>query len=167
MALTLLADGQTHEVTILARKPELTVAIDGRPHRIADQGREGRHRRIEVAGRPHEVIQVRDGNRVYLRLGGRNWLVELIDPRDAARSEASGDSAILAPMPGQVVSLEKQVGDAVRRGETVLTIESMKLQTRLTAPRDGTIAEIRKQVGQTFDKDETVALLDALAAGED
>jgi biotin carboxyl carrier protein len=63
-------------------------------------------------------------------------------------------------MPGAVVSVHKAVGDAVTRGETIITIESMKLQTALPAPRDGVIAAILRGEGETFDKDEVIVQLE-------
>jgi biotin carboxyl carrier protein len=50
----------------------------------------------------------------------------------------------------------------VARGETLVTIESMKLQMTLLAPRDGRLAGVRRGVGETFDKDEIVAELEPL-----
>ena len=64
-------------------------------------------------------------------------------------------------MPGAVVSVQKKPGDAVKRGEPIITIESMKLQTALPAPRDGVIASILKSEGETFEKDEVIATLEA------
>ena len=72
---------------------------------------------------------------------------------------------VKAPMPGAVVSVHKAVGDTVKRGETIVTIESMKLQTALVAPRDGVIAELNRKEGESFEKDEVIARLEA-AAGE-
>ena len=63
-------------------------------------------------------------------------------------------------MPGAVVAIHKQAGAEVKRGETIVTIESMKLQMALAAPRDGVLAEIRRGAGETFDKDEIVAELE-------
>jgi biotin carboxyl carrier protein len=62
--------------------------------------------------------------------------------------------------PGAVVSVQKHAGDAVKRGEAVVTIESMKLQTVLPAPRDGVIAKILKGEGETFEKDEVIVTLE-------
>ena len=50
-------------------------------------------------------------------------------------------------------------------GETVVTIESMKLQMKLDAPRDGEIAEIAAREGEGFDKDAVLARLAAPAEG--
>ena len=63
-------------------------------------------------------------------------------------------------MPGAVVSVQKRAGDKVTRGEAIVTIESMKLQTALPAPRDGVIAKILKGEGETFEKDEIIVTLE-------
>ena len=61
-----------------------------------------------------------------------------------------------APMPGRRLG-SQEAGDSVARGEMVVTIESMKLQTALTAPRDGVILDVLKEIGEKFDKDELIA----------
>jgi biotin carboxyl carrier protein len=66
-------------------------------------------------------------------------------------------------MPGAPVSLHKAVSDHVMRGETIVTIESMKLQTALPAPRDGVFATILYAEGDVFDKDEIIVRLEPTA----
>ena len=56
--------------------------------------------------------------------------------------------------------MHKQQGEDVLRGETIVTIESMKLQTALAAPRDGRIAALLRREGETFDKDEVIVRLE-------
>jgi len=63
-------------------------------------------------------------------------------------------------MPGAIISVHKQAGDEVSRGETIITIESMKLQTALAAPRDGRLLDVLKVAGETFDKDALLARLE-------
>jgi biotin carboxyl carrier protein len=64
-----------------------------------------------------------------------------------------------------VVSVHKAVGDSVARGETIVTIESMKLQTALIAPRDGVIAELYRKEGESFEKDEMIVRLEGMTEG--
>jgi 3-methylcrotonyl-CoA carboxylase alpha subunit len=96
---------------------------------------------------------------------GRTFDVQIVDPRAAAEGEGGGQDAIKAPMPGTVVSVQKAVGDAVKRGETLLTIESMKLQMAITAPRDGIIEALLKRYGETFEKDEVIVRLEQVSEG--
>jgi oxaloacetate decarboxylase alpha subunit/pyruvate carboxylase subunit B len=49
---------------------------------------------------------------------------------------------INAPMPGMIVRFDKNVGDAVSKGETVVILEAMKMENALAAPVDGTIKAI-------------------------
>jgi 3-methylcrotonyl-CoA carboxylase alpha subunit len=56
--------------------------------------------------------------------------------------EAEAGDAIAAPLPGKVVAAPARVGQAVKRGEALITIEAMKMEHALKAPRDGVIAEI-------------------------
>ncbi len=159
MALKLTLGGVSHALDIVRLRPDLVVAVDGCSREIVDHGANGSRRIIEVDGRRFEFIEARDGNRSYLRFDNRTVIVDFVDPRDAADDQGSASDEIRAPMPGVVVELHKHVGDRVAFGETVLTIESMKLQTNLTAPRDGTIARIGKNQNESFEKDEVIVSL--------
>ena len=66
-------------------------------------------------------------------------------------------------MPGSVVEIHKQAGRAVQRGETLVTIESMKLQMALVAPRDGRARRAAERgSARLSSKDEIVAELEPL-----
>ena len=52
------------------------------------------------------------------------------------------DGAILAPMPGKVISVDVAAGDTVAKGQKLLVLEAMKMEHALTAPFDGTVAEL-------------------------
>ncbi|GGF52451.1 hypothetical protein GCM10007301_09930 [Azorhizobium oxalatiphilum] len=149
-----------HEVKIIARRPHLVVSIDGRHHTIDDPGREcDGPGTLVLDGAAVSFARVSSGGSVLLHLDGRAIAVEVIDPLDEAEGSGHGRDEILAPMPGAVVQVHKAAGAAVTRGEAVLTIESMKLQTTLVAPRAGTLLAVLKGAGDTFEKDEVVARL--------
>ena len=160
MAFKLTLDGRTHEVSIVRRRPHLVLSIDGVEHeidRVSDLG-DGRHL-LGVAG--HRVAFTRAGTHdsQIVRLGGRTFEVGLVDPFSNDGTAGASQDAVKAPMPGAIVTVHRQAGEAVKRGDPVVTIESMKLQTTLPAPRDGILAEILRGAGETFEKDETIALL--------
>ena len=70
--------------------------------------------------------------------------------RSGAASAAAGtaaDGAILSPMPGRVIAVEIAAGDAVTKGQKLVTIEAMKMEHSLVAPFDGTVAELNAAVG--------------------
>lgn len=164
MAFKLTIDGKAHEIDIVRRRPHLVVRIDGREHEVSVTGHYGDGRQtLEIAGTEVHFARAQIADRQIVRLDGRNFEALIVDPRSEASGAGGGQDDVKAPMPGAVVSVHKAPGDAVKRGETVVTIESMKLQTALAAPRDGIIAAILRKEGDTFDKDEVVARLEKMA----
>lgn len=166
MLFRLKFDGQQHEVEIVRRRPHLVLRIDGREHEIAEASSDsdGRHV-VTIGGETFGFARAHLAEHQIIRFGGRTFDVTLVDPRSESAGAANSQNQIRAPMPGAVVSVQKKAGDAVAAGETILTIESMKLQTALVAPREGVIAEILRGEGQTFEKDEIIIRL-AEIAGE-
>ena len=51
-------------------------------------------------------------------------------------------------------------GEAVAKGQALLVMESMKMETTLAAPRDGIVAEVRYAKGQTFERDAVLLSLE-------
>lgn len=67
------------------------------------------------------------------------------------KADASDPMELGAPIPGMISSLECGVGKRVEKGEKVLTLEAMKMQTTLYAPATGVIAEVLAEVGEAVD----------------
>jgi biotin carboxyl carrier protein len=65
----------------------------------------------------------------------------------AAAADAASDGAIRSPMPGKVTLVSAEVGDTVRKGQTLLTLEAMKMEYSLSAPFDGVVAELSIELG--------------------
>jgi 3-methylcrotonyl-CoA carboxylase alpha subunit len=114
---------------------------------------------VTIDGRAHRVRVASAGGLVWVHAGGRAWTVEPLEPAEAAaRAHASSDT-LLAAMPGTVIAVAAEPGAAVAAGETIMVIESMKLETTVAAPRDGVVAEIGFGVGAAFDKGAVLARL--------
>ena len=161
MALHLMLDGTLHSIEIVRRKPELTLKVDGAEYTIAGHSADSLGA-LRIGGDivPFARAIVDEAKQTcFVRIEGRTHEVELIDPREETAGHDATRDEIHAPMPGAVISVHKAAGDPVARGETIVTIESMKLQTALAAPRDGHILELLKAPGETFDKDELLARL--------
>ncbi len=60
---------------------------------------------------------------------------------------AAGDGTILSPMPGKIIAVEVLKGDAVTKGQKLLTLEAMKMEHSLVAPFDGTVEELNAVAG--------------------
>jgi biotin carboxyl carrier protein len=66
----------------------------------------------------------------------------------AAPKAAAGANAIVAPLPGSVVSVSVKAGDAVKAGQQLAVIEAMKMENEILAPADGTIKAVHVSAGQ-------------------
>lgn len=69
-------------------------------------------------------------------------------PAPAAAAPAAAVAGdVPSPLSGKVVSLDKKVGDVVKAGDQLLTLEAMKMNTLVYSPADGTITEFKVNVG--------------------
>jgi biotin carboxyl carrier protein len=69
-------------------------------------------------------------------------------PAPASPAPAADRGALTAPMPGTVLTVEVSVGQPVRRGDPLLTLEAMKMQNVIRAPADAVVAELLVAPGQ-------------------
>ncbi|MEJ2642685.1 MAG: pyruvate carboxylase subunit B [Desulfosarcinaceae bacterium] len=81
---------------------------------------------------------------------------------EAAPAAAPADAAgtpLPAPMPGMIVNYEKQVGDSVNEGETVVILEAMKMENALAAPASGTVKAINFGSGDNVAKGDVLCVI--------
>ena len=80
-----------------------------------------------------------------------------------APSEKSAITAdqkpVVGPLPGLIIRLEKKVGDRVKKGDAIMVLESMKMETKLVAPADGVIVAINVQAQQQIQAGTVVAVI--------
>lgn len=80
-------------------------------------------------------------------------------PKAAAPQGAAGGIAVTAPMPGKILAVKANAGQAVKKGDVVLVLEAMKMENDIVAPEDGTIATINVAVGDSVESGATLATL--------
>ena len=89
--------------------------------------------------------------------------VLVLSPRSAAlhdklpeKQAADTSRLILSPMPGLVVSMDVELGQTVREGETVCVIEAMKMQNIIRAEREGVVKAVNAKGGDPVAADEVL-----------
>jgi pyruvate carboxylase len=95
--------------------------------------------------------------KVFFELNGQPRII-WVRNRSAAvnvparrKAEERNPSHIAAPMPGSVSTIAVKLGQEVKAGDVIATLEAMKMETALHAPHDGKIAEILVAPGQHID----------------
>ena len=80
-------------------------------------------------------------------------------PKAAAPAAGAGANKIKAPMPGKILGIKVNVGDAVKKGQVMMILEAMKMENEIVADVDGKVASIDVQVGSTVEADDVLASL--------
>jgi pyruvate carboxylase len=107
-----------------------------------------------------------DGTRtVFFELNGQPRSVKVPDRSQVAlkpprrKADTADANQVGAPMPGTVATIAIRQGDKVKRGDVLLTIEAMKMETSVRADRDGSIGEIVTKPGETVDAKDLLIVL--------
>lgn len=82
------------------------------------------------------------------------------EPKEEPAPAASAGTPVSAPMPGMVIKYEKNVGDSVNEGETVVVIEAMKMENALPAPASGVIKAVNYKSGDSVAKGDVLAVIE-------
>ena len=118
---------------------------------------------LEIDGQQWPVHVAIDGSRRYVAVAGQHWTLDRIETgprRSTARPDQPQSGRLEATMPGQVIEVLVTVGDQVERGQTLLLMEAMKMELRVTAPFAGLITQVHCQTGQVAERGQLLIELD-------
>jgi 3-methylcrotonyl-CoA carboxylase alpha subunit len=124
-------------------------------------GRGGEFRRVSLDDeQPMAAVSgFRDEERVVAFYEGQAYEFALSSRGTVGHGAHDGE--ITAPMPGKVTSVEVSLGETVRKGQRLLTLEAMKMEHSLTAPFDGTVAELAAAAGGQVSEGALLAVVEA------
>jgi len=84
-------------------------------------------------------------------IGGERFFIQdkeaLAQSQTRKKGLGAGPSAVTPPMPAVVVNVPVELGDHVKKGDPVVVVSAMKMETTLTAPHGGTITRIGVKQG--------------------
>jgi biotin carboxyl carrier protein len=118
---------------------------------------------ILLDGRSLEVTAEENADGFLMRVDGREFQTQVVDPRSWRRArdagaELEGRQQLVAPMPGKIVRVLATVGQEVCAGEGLLVIEAMKMQNEIRSPKSGTVEKLAHE-GQTVNAGEVLAIV--------
>ncbi len=128
--------------------------------------------KFKIDGVDYEVsVNELEGNNAEVVVNGKSFNVELDNeqpaattaPRAAAQPTAAAAPAgkavattIKSPLPGSIVKVVVNNGQAVKRGDVLIVMESMKMENNICAEADGTVKEVLVKQGQTVMQDDAL-----------
>ena len=112
-----------------------------------------------------EAVIDDDDDKIAVMMDGRLFETQVLDERAMLLVQrrgglASSSGEVHAPMPGLIVMVPAESGQAVAQGDTLVILESMKMQNELKSPVAGTIKAIHVQAGQAVDKNDLLVEID-------
>jgi biotin carboxyl carrier protein len=113
-------------------------------------------------GRTSRVHLARDGDRTFVSVDGREFVVSEAPPETAGSFEGDertpeGSLRVKAPMPGKVIKLAVREGEKVRRNQTLVIVEAMKMENEIQSSIDGVVKKVHVSVGDVVDADRILA----------
>jgi acetyl/propionyl-CoA carboxylase alpha subunit len=118
--------------------------------------------RVEHDGRSDLVYAAGPASDSWVFWNGRVFRGDFGDaadrPRRAAR--ADGPQQLTAPMPATVISVPVRPGDTVKKGDTIVLLEAMKMELPIRAPADGKVVAVHCRAGELVQPDTTLIELE-------
>ena len=104
-----------------------------------------------------QVVVDGESGQYEVLMNGHLYEIQVLDERALMMAQrrgglGPGSGELHAPMPGLIVAVQVDEGQTVIQGETLVILESMKMQNELKSPVDGMVSSIKCEAGQTVDK---------------
>jgi len=165
--IALRENGKRYKIYI---PKETKPVIDGQELDIDFVEQEDFHYAFDWKGkRFHCELVSLDQNKTVVKVNGVEYRFSLESLFSYVRlgminSDANklNENNIIAPIPGKITDIFLAEGDLVNKGESILSLEAMKMQNEITATCNGVIRKIRVQTGQSVMKDELLVEISSI-----
>ena len=104
----------------------------------------GTHYTVEMEKKPKAAAAPKP----VVRPAARPAAAPAAAPAPAAKP-AAGKSGVKSPLPGVILDIKVNVGDEVKKGQTIIILEAMKMENSINADKDGKIAAINVSKGES------------------
>jgi 3-methylcrotonyl-CoA carboxylase alpha subunit len=151
------AGGTTWTVSLERRADQLRVTVAGQVYDLKLLSSETGLLNFQLDGRQVRAYIAQAGSRRYVAIDGESWQLERVTAgqvrsRQVGSRSIATSGALVAEMPGQVLELLVGPGDPVAAGQTLVLLEAMKLELRITAPAAGQIRQVYCTQGQIVER---------------
>lgn len=142
-----------------SRRQSYRVSIEDRVYAVSVDLSASDVMRLRVNDEQHNVIVAQDGSTRFVAVDGNVITLSVPDSSRARRRHHAGEDSLTASMPGQVIKVLVSDGDEVERGQTLVILEAMKMEIRVSAPHEGRVAKVHIDEGQVVDRGDVLVEL--------
>ena len=163
MRFTYQHQGQTYTLD-LTTQPDgrYAVSIGERTFPLKVQALPNGGWRLMLNGESHIVYAVAHNDQRFVQVDAETYSLTVPNTKSVRPKAASTGDELIAQMPGQVTAVLVKAGDEATRGQTLLILEAMKMEIRVTAPADGRVKAILVQTGTVVERGQRLVLFEAL-----
>lgn len=154
-------------VALVSRGDDVKLTIDGQKITLGFERVSTHVADLTLFGETQRVFTAQDGNKLFIHLDGKSHQVDIASAFGDGDEVGVGGGSIRAPMPGVVLEVYAALGQAVNAGDTLLLIESMKLQTEIKASVTGVVQKVDLEAGASFDKGQLLIAIEVHDADSD
>lgn len=140
-------NGKEHSIKIVGLKNSVLEFILDNSYRTA---------KILEFGSAH-IKLLMNGEQIILKKHSK--LTEILEKSIVLGGSSSGENKLLSQIPGRVVSIMVKAGDQIKKGDSVIVLESMKMQVAVKAHKDGQIRDTKVKIGDTVSRNDVVAVI--------
>lgn len=149
--------GVTEEVVLERHEESYRATVAGTSYTVQVLSAEPGELSLLFNGKPIRLYWATLGDKKWISLDGCTYLLEKPTPFTGRRStDTQAEGSVRAPMPAQVRSVQVIEGEQVEKGQSLLLLEAMKMEIRLSAPRSGTVRRLLVETGQTVQRDQAL-----------
>lgn len=167
MKLQAELNNEKHEVEIRRDGDNVFATIDGRSYKLEASEPEPNVFLLKHDGRIYEVYVSpgQSGSASLIRIGSDEFDIAIYDPKrlrgsGADHEHGEGLAEIRTAMPGKVVRILVESGTEVKKGDSIIVVEAMKMQNEMKSPKDGIVKEIRASEGATVNAGDILAIIE-------
>ena len=145
--------GRTIRVEVRGKDGRYAVTLDDRALEVDCEESPDGFVSLLIDGRSHEAALERRPGGYTVGLRGGTVTVDLAPPSSvgAPLGSAAVAARLTAPMPGRVIRVLVEPGQAVERADGLVVMEAMKMEIELRSPRAGRVTEVHAREGQAVE----------------
>jgi biotin carboxyl carrier protein len=166
MELQLNIDQEIHKVDIDLKDGKYLVKLGDKQHQVDSQRISENCLSLLVDGKAYTVFIAEDKTKRYISVQGEQFCIEEAKAEAQTRSMADastlkGMPTISSPMPGKIVKILVREKDKVRKNQSLVIVEAMKMENEIRSPDAGMVKKINFKEGDLVDAAEPIVELES------
>ena len=144
---------------------EFKYKINGSPYRVVVNNSDSSIIELEVNGTPYKVELEQKDVKIGTKI--KKQAITTPTPQSAStplvtrpKSGDGGKNCIQSPLPGIILDIKCNVGDSVKKGDTIMILEAMKMENNILANANGKVSEILIKTGDSVLEGDQLVILE-------